>query len=543
MGKLKNKIMDKFKSIFKCFPLTLIIGFIFTIFLAITIDNEAIDVDLIPNVSIFSILFAIGTFTIESIMKKNVNKKKILFYILSVLIAGIVTLFVNIEKDILGIENRVFVDYVFRFALTYGISLMLFSLFALYKMSGLKFNEYVTKVSVNMFKSGIIYSLLTSGIAMILGVFCMLLLNDDSYDIIFRAEILLFGFFFVSRLMFSLVDIEGSVNKFFEGIFKYVLDVLLIIAFVVIYLYIGKIIILRDMPVNQLYRIVAALFVLGVPIWTITSYFEDKKIISNINRYLPIAFVPFILLQVYTLGVRIIGNGLTELRYMAVMLIIFEIIYIAIYIKNREKVGLCALALMLITIISVIFPGVNMFKISELSQYKILKTYEIGKNLTSEEKAKIRGAYNYLIGATNGKKYIDKALTEEEKVELEKLSNYDYTDDYEGRNIITFRKNMDYVNISGYNKMYKIDVYNYEEVQLDRAFRNIECNNSNKKMDLSNIFVSAFSSDSPQTELENGDIMQIDENSAVVLEYVYIIYSPENNRITQYSIEGYLLEK
>ena len=252
MGKLKDKIKEKIKSIFKSFPLTLIIGFLFTLFLAVIMDTELVDEDIIANVSIFSVIFAIGTFTTESIMKKKVNKKKLLFYILSAVVAGLITFLVNIQNDVFGIENAIFVGNVFKFAVTYFISLLLFSLFALYKMSGQRFNEYVTKVAVNMFKSSIIYSLIASGISTIIGIL-------------------------MPKLMYSFVDVDGEVNRFFEIIFKYVLDVLLIIAFVVIYLYIGKILILREMPVNQIYRIAAALFILGVPIWTITSYFEDKN--------------------------------------------------------------------------------------------------------------------------------------------------------------------------------------------------------------------------------------------------------------------------
>lgn len=543
MGKLKDKFKEKIKSIFKSFPLTLIIGFLFTIFLAVIMDTELVDEDIIANVSIFSVLFAIGTFTVESIMKKKISKKKLFFYILSAVFAALITFLVNIQNDIFGIENAIFVGNVFKFAITYFISLLLFSLFALYKMSGQKFNEYVTKVAVNMFKSGIIYSLIASGVSTILGIFCLLLLGGEHYTIILRAELILFGFFLMPKLMYSLVDVDGEVNRFFEIIFKYVLDILLIIAFVVIYLYIGKILILREMPVNQIYRIAAALFILGVPIWTITSYFEDKKIISKINRYLPIAFTPFVLLQIYTIGVRILNNGLTELRYIAVMLILFEIIYIAIYIKNREKVGACALVLIAMTVISAIVPGINMFKMSELSQYSILKKYDSTVELSSEQKAKIKGAYNYLRGSDNGEKYIDKALTEEEKKEVANMENSYYDDIFTGRQVISVNNDLDYINISGYNRMYEIDDYNYSEKSIDNAFKNVKCENGNKSIDLSSIFVNGIKEGNLEESIENREIIQINSDSAVVLEYVYIIYNEDNEIVTQYSIKGYLLEK
>ena len=258
---------------------------------------------------------------------------------------------------------------------------------------------------------------------------------------------------------------------------------------------------------------------------------------------MPIAFAPFVLLQIYTIGVRILNNGLTELRYIAVMLILFEIIYIAIYIKKREKVGACALVLIAMTIISVIIPGINMFKMSELSQYSILKKYDSNIELSSEQKAKIKGAYNYLRGSDNGERYIDKALTEEEKKEVANIENSFDDSGYVGRQVISINNELDYISISGYNRMYEIDDYNYSEKSIDNAFKNVKCENGNKSIDLSSIFANGIKEGNLEDSIKNREIIQIDSNTAVILEYVYIIYNEDNEIVTQYSIRGYLLEK
>ena len=81
-------------------------------------------------------------------------------------------------------------------------------------------------------------------------------------------------------------------------------------------MYIIKIIVFKDMPSNQIFRILAALFILGCPIWTMVCNFKEDTIIDKINKLLPKLFIPFIILQIYSIGVRILENGITENRYL-----------------------------------------------------------------------------------------------------------------------------------------------------------------------------------------------------------------------------------
>ena len=58
------------------------------------------------------------------------------------------------------------------------------------------------------------------------------------------------------------------------------------------------------------------------------------------------------------------------------MLIIFEIVYIIIYLTKKEKVSRILLVFLALTVISTIAPYINMFTISNLSQYNNLKIYK-----------------------------------------------------------------------------------------------------------------------------------------------------------------------
>ena len=69
------------------------------------------------------------------------------------------------------------------------------------------------------------------------------------------------------------------------------------------------------------------------------------------------------------------------------MLILFEIIYIGIYIKNKEKIANSLIVFIALAIISGIVPYINMFNISNISQYNNLKIYNQKSTYSEEEKS------------------------------------------------------------------------------------------------------------------------------------------------------------
>ena len=71
-------------------------------------------------------------------------------------------------------------------------------------------------------------------------------------------------------------------------------------------------------------------------------------------------------------------------------LLVFEIIYTIIYLIKKEKVSKILLVFVLFTVVSTIIPYINMFTISNLSQYNNLKIYKQKNEYSQEEKSKIK---------------------------------------------------------------------------------------------------------------------------------------------------------
>lgn len=525
---LKNIYYILKKSIEK-FPVTIITIIILTIIYAINLNNNFFNGLMISNITSFGIIFSVTTFLIETLDIKNLNKK-IISYIVASIISAIFVYAINEIKS----------DFVIRLIICYCLSISILSIYFNYKKSNKQFENYITNVFINILKSGIVYGILAIGFAIILSIFISLILDNSSYILIFRVEILLFGIYYIPAIVYSFYNVDNEIGKFSKVLIKYVLNSLVIVAFIIIYIYIAKIIIFRTMPSNQIFRILASLFILGCPIWTMASSFKDEDAVNKINKWLPILFIPFIILQIYSIAVRISNNGFTEPRYLCVMLIIFEIIYVIMYLKNKEKIGNTLIAIIVITIISTIVPYVNMFKVSELSQYNNLKLYKQKSSYTAKEKDKIYGAYIYL-------KENDKIKDLLTKKDIETIRSFSDNSKYDTIEYIYGHSNTDYINIKGYSRLYFIDANSYREEDLNDAFENIEFESKEGikfKLNLSNEFKNyIYNSDNIAEYIEENNEIYINRYRKIIIESISVEYDKVNELVRNYRISAYLLEE
>ena len=552
--KLKEKIvgvLQTFKKSIGKFPLTIISAIVLTVIYTICLDNYSIETTTLTNISLFIVIFASSTFLIETVLETKI-KKKIIYYIIAAIWATVLTYAVNIEEGLLGMSNTIFLFKIERFIICYLIATIVLAIYYNYKNLNKTFEQYVTSTFVTIFKTSLIYGILAIGIAMITAVFVYLILDGESYILVARMEILLFGVYYIPTVLYSFYDQEEEIGKFAKIVIKYVLGTLVIVAFAIIYMYIIKIIFLRDMPSNLIFRILSALFIIGLPVWTMILSFKEDTTLDKINRKLPLLFIPFIILQIYSIGTRILSNGITELRYLCLMLIIFEIVYIIIYLTKKEKVSRILLVFLALTVISTIAPYINMFTISNLSQYNNVKIYKQKTEYSEEEKTKIYGAYNYLrYSSIEGKKYIENYLTKDDEELIKKLKNSGTKKSDNGKNIYV-DKDINYIEVEGYKKVYKIDSYSYnsskENRTIDETFSNIEINTQESNYSIeANILPLINEYVNHENEMNNyseeNNELKLDENKKIILERLILEYDDTTKNVSYYNMSGYLLEK
>lgn len=548
MKYLKQKLSDLYKVFrkeIKKFPLTIITIIIISIIFSITYDTKILKSTVIENIILFGFIFAPSSFLIETIYNKSLSKKSIL-YILSFIISIILVYLANIKTTFLGIPNNIFINYIIRLIVCYIISTTILCIYYNYKNRSEKFNKYITYVFSNLFKSTIIYIILSIGLSIITSIFISLILENYNTTLIMRVESLLFGCYYIPMIIKSLTDTNQEISKFSKIVIKYVLESLLIIAFLIIYIYIFKIIILRKIPSNEIFRILSLLFIFGCPIWTMISSFKKEKILYKINNKLPILFIPFILLQIYSLGIRILNNGITEIRYIGLILIIIEIIYIIIFIINKEKLSIMLPIIVAFVIVSLLFPYINMYKISQLSQYNNLKIYKEKEILTKKDKAKIYGAYKYLNKSITKDKYINKLLT---KKDIENILEFNSIKTNKPINIYA-TVNINQINVENYSKLYLVTSYNLYKSNPELTFKDLKNttvytknDNINFEIDLSEKIKDYINNrENIHNYLKEHNVVET-KSSKFIIRNLSIIYNKTKNKIQRYRIEGYYLVK
>lgn len=458
-----NRLTSNYKTYVKQYMATNIVIIIAT--LVFTFANFNAWSKFLTSFAIIAVIAAINFFVAESYFKKK--SARIYSYIIGFAIAGIFERFVNYNA---------FGTSIYRILIGYSIVAFLIGLFKVIKNSGLELSKYCTRSFKNLFGTGVIYGILVVGFILIMTIAISLLISGKDYEPVMRAQIAIFGLFLVPATLLSITNTEGESSKFIEAVISFVLLPLTALATIIIYIYMLKILALRQIPQNSIYKIIAGLFVVAFPVWVMTYEYKQKnKFVEVFSKIMPIAFIPLIGLQVYSIGARIGENGITPVRYMGVMFIIFEIIAIVLSIVNKRKYLTNALLVAAVLMaISTILPVVNMEEISNYNQASRLKNAwregESFTSLSSEEKATASSAYRYLLRQENSEKYLPKYLDKEELTEklIEHYSPYgDEDETYDEKRTTYKRVNYQYpddevITVEGYNCIKKFQVYEYD---------------------------------------------------------------------------------
>ena len=458
-----NRLTSNYKTYVKQYMATNIVIIIAT--LVFTFANFNAWSKFLTSFAIIAVIAAINFFVVESYFKEK--KSKMYSCVAGFVIAVVLERFAH---------YNVFGASASRILTGYYIVAFLIGLFKVIKNSGLELSKYCTRAFKNLFGTGVIYGILVVGFILIMAISISLLTPGKNYELVLRTQIAIAGFFLIPATLLSITNTEGENSKFIETVISFVLLPLTAIATVIIYIYMIKILALRQIPQNSIYRIIAGLFVVAFPVWVMTYEYKQKnKFVEVFSKIMPIAFIPLIGLQIYSIGARIGENGITPVRYMGVMFIIFEIIAIVLSIVNKRKyLTNAVLVAAVLMAISTILPVVNMEEISNYNQASRLKNaWREGKSFTglsSEEKATASSAYRYLLIQENSEKYLPKYLDKEELTEklIEHYSPYgDKVETYDEKRTTYKRVNYQYpddgvITVEGYNRIKKFKVYEYD---------------------------------------------------------------------------------
>lgn len=538
MSKIKEflkGIVSNYKNSFKQYTATNIIIVLTTLFFVFALENLPTITDKLLTVIV---ICAVNFFTCETYFKKMSQRG--IAYIVSIGVA-------------IGLEKLIYTENLsaVRFGIGYIIIVFLIGLIQVIRNSEVDVGEYVVKTFKNLFGVGIIYSILNIGLTLILFIFIALILNDtNNFNLIGRLQIALLGLWMLPASLVAITDVKNEVSKFIKAIILYIMLPLTILATAIIYMYMAKIIIIREIPANSIFRILAGLFIVAFPVWTaIHAFREEAKIIEKFCKILPISFIPFVLLQIYSIYARIDGNGLTPSRYIGIMFIVFEIIaiFLSLY-KERKYLIHTITAVSVIIAISTMLPIVNVQSASNISQSnRLKKAWRTGQSfdeLSDENKEIARSAYDYLKRQNDSDKYIPNYVSEDEMDKSTKDNRNYYNDYVQYKNVEyskSYSKEEPIIPIGGYRYLQAIDASEYNQ-KLEN-FRNIKFIGS-VTINLEEYISEVIEENNEKGYVETNNVIKIDENRDFYITNLRMRYTDQKpTEISYFTIKGYVLQK
>ncbi|MBD5519973.1 MAG: DUF4153 domain-containing protein [Lachnospiraceae bacterium] len=357
-------------------------------------------------------IFGVAAAFIETYFKEK-SKAKIPAFAAAAVIACIAAYNLGLKKgeQLMNMSGDIIKDVTTRLLIGYLLLLMLGIVYYSFKKSGFSFEEYTLRIFSNLVKVYIFYFILIIGTLIIAEIFDALFI--DGYSSLSDAcLILVTGLYFAPQCLAALSDMRDTPGYFIKTIVKYVLSCMTICSMAIVYLYMLKIIIMFEIPSNEIFSIVSVLFCLGIPIWIVVGYYRDGTKYSKVLSVLPYVFAPLIILQIYSMGIRIYEHGMTNERYMGLMLIGFEIGTVIIWKLCKQKYEVLIKLLAIIIVVAVFVPVVNMESVSNIWQKAFLQKYYQavidGRDITDIEYERMMGAYSYLADKPQMKAVTDK---------------------------------------------------------------------------------------------------------------------------------------
>ena len=548
-AKLKNAAL-KIASVFREYPITLGSIVIIAAIGAVIIDCD-FDTEICERIIVFLAALSVQTLFIEEHLK-NRPALRIAGYVIAVLLSAFFQYFEFSDGEVfLGMPwykaNEIITDiYVSYFA-----CLGLASIYHMYRRQGDSFESYCLKTFFGLVRTSVVYGLFAAGLAIIILIFDTLI--SHTHNFIGRVEIFLAGGIYVPAMLLVVSGKKGGVGKFAKACVLYVLEPMLILAMSIIYIYIVKIFVTNDVPSNAVFSIITSLFAAGMVIWTLACGIGEENIFCKIAKVLPFVFIPCILLQAWSVLIRINEYGFTPSRYFGVALVIFELIYMVLYLLQRllkkEAIALIIWVAAVVVVTALLVPFANYTSVCARSQLKRLSEIKISEELKDSELAEMAGsAYRVLADdcGYRGKEIVDQIFTEDEQKILK--SCYGTSDSGSRTYYISGSDELVGFDISGYKTLTSVEGKGTEPVST------IELSvdgNVTYTADLSEFTKKLEEFGAKKAESSQFDAFNLSECGPIELDEYYDLkitwfnadYNAETGKLEYLSLNGYMLEK
>ena len=512
--------------------------FIFSILSAIAFDvDKTKPWALFESMVIFSFI-AMGTFFVDKIfsiyeneIKQKIGNKEHSFmmarWISYIVVVAVEYLFYIWSICLMRISNAssgnainfTSTDYesIRSMIMSASIVLTMFTMFVIYfviKEKRISLKEYLLKLFMNSIFVFIISIIVLMGIY-VLYMICEILLGTIPYYIISRIIVFLLSMIYFMGLFVSIENVDGRQSLFSKILVRYIMQIMVFVGFIIFYIYLIKIIVIRELPSNQVFAVCTSLFSIGLFTSLMSLGINEESKYNTAIKFLPIAFIPALILQIISLALRIAQHGMTTNRYFGVMIIVFEIVYLVFYILDEllknEKVKLKNILIILNIFILIMFfvPKVNSYEFSDIYNKlfkKSQKTETVVNSNTYENKYVIRS-----------KDFND---IEVDIKEYDKIKTFNIYVEYD-------KNEKKYISIN------EKEEYDNKTIDISNIINNLE--NNIKSIDGNNYL--------PEDVFKDIGYEIVTGNNKMIINHIWMEYNKEIEKIDHLELQGYIVTK
>ena len=587
MGKVSNYInqnMAKFKQIYIRYAASIFCAFIIAVVSIIANQKKGFDIESI--VTVCSIWLA-GNFLVESLWKKTAeeaqkNKRK---WLIGYGVTFVIAIVFENLSEILKAQKADIPNLIFESILYFYIACtVLLAIYVLLRQQQLDLPHCIGRIIFALLRAVGVYLVLNIAVILILEIIDALLVDIDTFRVELNIQLMLSALAYFPTCLLAVSDTSEDNAAFTKKFVSYVLLPCVWIAMFVIYLYVVKIFVTQEVPSNEIFSICASLFAIGMPIWMMASGFVEEnssryKKLIHITKYI---YAPFILLEIYSMSVRVKAYGLTEQRYAAWMFILLQVIYILwekIYARyarlagrkktynNQADTGDTGTEHaneinqtkkqinwhyenLILVLVGFLFVGLLLpFGNAQYLSYQSQKS-RLVKNRTLDKKVAAE-AYDYLRGNAYGRRYIKTNLTEAEQDELHNmLYDRDSEDQWKSVYFNAYPIEEGGLTIRGYEKISGVDEHWRDEcsVQEYESKTITAGDNVYEGVDLTSC-ISYYKDLEDKNENQDVDEkdkvyeIQISDTEKLIVTYISFEIDDEQTMIKRMFIKGYMLTK
>lgn len=332
------------------------------------------------------------------------------------------------------------------------------------------FRVHVIAMAVNILISYLYAFVVFWGISLLLAgadlLFGLVVFSDVLFYVASACFLPLMALFFLARIGDGTREKHKDVLSLIDNVFGNILVPVLSAYVILLYLYIVKIIALRELPTTSVVNLILWPLALEVLVLFVVDHDREHTAIYYFRKYMPPASLPLLALMYYAWFLRVSQYGMTESRYMVFAIglwLTFAMVHFMV--EKREMHMVLPMTLTLIFLIAVFGGPVGAEGLSFRSQRgrledlllenHMLKGGKIVKpdKITMADRAEIQNIVHYLRlnhdvsgisyfqGASD--EVIDNALGE--AVDGEDLS-------------LNFEEDRGF-DIEGYDRMYMVETY------------------------------------------------------------------------------------